>query len=155
MDLATVQPSLAGPFRPNDRITIPNLKPDFTSRLNRTRQKRGFGLNKAEAWPVVPVVIDGETVTLTHGSLLLAAITSCTNTSNPTVMLSAGLVAQKALARGLRVNPTVKCSLMPGSQVVSAYLESAGLLTALAELGFNLVGYGCGTCIGNSGPLSA
>jgi len=154
VDLGTVQPSLAGPFRPNDRVTIPILKPDFEARLTHARQNRGFGLSELAEKPAVPVVINGETVTLTHGSLLIAAITSCTNTSNPTVMLSAGLLAQKALARGLQVNHTVKCSLMPGSQVVTAYLERAGLLAPLAELGFTMVGYGCGSCIGNSGPLA-
>ena len=153
VDLDAVQPSLAGPFRPNDRVTIPNLKPDFEAHLTRARQARGFGLREGAGKPSVPVTLNGETITLTHGSLLIAAITSCTNTSNPTVMLSAGLVARKALARGLRVNPTVKCSLMPGSQVVSAYLARTGLLAPLVELGFNMVGYGCGSCIGNSGPL--
>ncbi len=154
LDLGRVQPSLAGPFRPNDRVTIPNLKPDFEAHLTRDRQERGFRLGEVKAKPAVPVTINGETVILTHGSLLIAAITSCTNTSNPTVMLSAGLLARNALAYGLKVNPTVKCSLMPGSQVVTAYLESAGLLAPLAELGFNMVGYGCGSCIGNSGPLA-
>ena len=154
VDLSSVQPSLAGPFRPNDRVTIPNLKPDFKAHLARARKDRGFGLIEGKNKPVIPVTVDDETVILTHGSLVIAAITSCTNTSNPTVMLSAGLLASKAVARGLRVNPTVKCSLMPGSQVVTAYLERAGLLTPLSELGFNLVGYGCGSCIGNSGPLN-
>ncbi len=154
VDLGAVQPSLAGPFRPNDRLTIPNLKPDFEAHLLRQKRDRGFGLSAGEQKPEVPVTIDGQTVTLTHGALVIAAITSCTNTSNPYVMLSAGLLAKNALARGLRVNPTVKCSLMPGSQVVTAYLERAGLLDPLAQLGFRLVGYGCGSCIGNSGPLS-
>jgi len=154
VNLDKIEPSLAGPFRPNDRVAIPNLKADFKAHLHRAKRAQGFGLDESVEQPEVPVRIEGEKVTLTHGSLLIAAITSCTNTSNPTVMLSAGLVAQKALARGLRVNPTVKCSLMPGSQVVSAYLESAGLLAPLAELGFNMVGYGCGSCIGNSGPLA-
>jgi len=154
VDLSEVEPSLAGPFRPNDRVTIPNLKPDFEAHLIRSRQASGFGISGEKEKPSIPVTIDGETVTLTHGSLLIAAITSCTNTSNPTVMLSAGLLAKNALARGLRVNPTVKCSLMPGSQVVTAYLEGAELLEPLADLGFNLVGYGCGSCIGNSGSLA-
>jgi aconitate hydratase len=153
IDLGAIQPSLAGPFRPNERVAIPNLKPDFEAHLTRSLQARGFGLSKDAEKPAVPVIINGENVILTHGSLLIAAITSCTNTSNPSVMLSAGLLAKKALAHGLQVNPTVKCSLMPGSQVVSAYLERAGLLAPLAGLGFNLVGYGCGSCIGNSGPL--
>ncbi len=154
VDLDKVEPSLAGPFRPNDRVTIPNLKPDFEAHLSRAQKARGFGSSGAKEKPALPVSIHGQTVTLTHGSLLIAAITSCTNTSNPTVMLSAGLLAQKALAHGLQVNPTVKCSLMPGSQVVTAYLKRAGLLEPLADLGFNMVGYGCGSCIGNSGPLA-
>jgi aconitate hydratase len=154
VDLGSIEPSLAGPFRPNDRVTLPDLKTDFQAHLTRARTARGFGLGAADAKPTVPVTINGKTVTLTHGSLLIAAITSCTNTANPTVMLSAGLLAQKAVARGLRVNPTVKCSLMPGSRAVTAYLQQSGLLAPLAELGFNLVGYGCGSCIGNSGPLA-
>ena len=154
MNLAEVQPSLAGPFRPNERVAIPNLKPDFEAHLARAKADKGFGLSEQSAKPEVPVSINGQTVTLTHGSLLIAAITSCTNTSNPTVMLSAGLVAKKALERGLSVNPTVKCSLMPGSRVVTAYLEKSGLLDALDSLGFTLAGYGCGSCIGNSGPLT-
>ena len=153
VDLAEVQPSLAGPFRPNERVTIPNLKPDFEEHLARAKEAKGFGLHQDNRHPEVPVVIDEKTYTLTHGSLLIAAITSCTNTSNPTVMLSAGLVAKKALERGLTVSPTVKCSLMPGSRVVTAYLKKAGLLDPLDELGFTLAGYGCGSCIGNSGPL--
>jgi len=154
VNLTEVQPSVAGPFRPNERVTIPNLKPDFEAHLTRAKQDKGFGLGGETTKPEVPVRINGETVSLTHGSLLIAAITSCTNTSNPTVMLSAGLVARKALQRGLRVNPTIKCSLMPGSRVVTAYLEKAGLLEALDSLGFTLAGYGCGSCIGNSGPLA-
>ena len=154
VNLAEVQPSLAGPFRPNERVAIPNLKPDFEAHLSRTRENKGFGLNENMNSPEAPVRIQGKTVTLTHGSLLIAAITSCTNTSNPTVMLSAGLVAKRALERGLQINPTIKCSLMPGSRVVTAYLEKAGLLEALDTLGFTLAGYGCGSCIGNSGPLA-
>jgi aconitate hydratase len=154
VNLAEIQPSLAGPFRPNERVAIPNLKPDFETHLALAKQDKGFGLGEGPSQPEAPVSINGETVTLTHGSLLIAAITSCTNTSNPTVMLSAGLVAKRALARGLSVNPTVKCSLMPGSRVVTAYLEKAGLLEALDALGFTLAGYGCGSCIGNSGPLA-
>ncbi len=154
VDLAKVEPSLAGPFRSNERVAIPNLKPDFEAHLARAKQDKGFGLNAQAVKPEVSVSINGRTVTLTHGSLLIAAITSCTNTSNPTVMLSAGLMARKALERGLAVNPTVKCSLMPGSRVVTAYLENSGLLDALDALGFTLTGYGCGSCIGNSGPLA-
>ncbi len=154
VDLSEIQPSLAGPFRPNDRVSALNLKAPFEKRLISPRQEGGFGLEGENLNQQVEVTINDETVTLNHGALLIAAITSCTNTSNPTVMLSAGLVAQKALARGLRINPTVKCSLMPGSRVVTAYLKSAGLLEPLNDLGFDLVGYGCGSCIGNSGPLA-
>jgi aconitate hydratase len=154
VDLSEVAPSVAGPFRPNERVNSLDLKTDFERRLAAARDKKGFALDAAGRQASVDVTLRGETVTLHHGALLIAAITSCTNTSNPTVMLSAGLLAKKAVARGLRVNPTVKCSLMPGSRVVTAYLESAGLLAPLAELGFDLVGYGCGSCIGNSGPLA-
>ena len=153
VNLAEIEPSLAGPFRPNEKVAIPNLKADFQAHLSRAKEDKGFGLYREDAKPEVPVKIDDETFTLTHGSLLIAAITSCTNTSNPTVMLSAGLVAKKALGRGLMVSPTVKCSLMPGSRVVTAYLQKAGLFDSLDELGFTLAGYGCGSCIGNSGPL--
>jgi aconitate hydratase len=154
VDLSRILPSLAGPFRPNDRVSAMNLKTPFQKRLMSPRQEGGFGLEGEELKQQIEVTINGEAFVLRHGALLIAAITSCTNTSNPTVMLSAGLLAQKALARGLQVNPTIKCSLMPGSRVVTAYLKSAGLLKPLAQLGFDLVGYGCGSCIGNSGPLA-
>ena len=153
VNLAEVEPSVAGPFRPNERVTLPNLKLDFEEHLARATRAKGFGLSPEDQHPEVPVVIDGKSCTLRHGSLLIAAITSCTNTSNPTVMLSAGLVAKKAREKGLMICPTVKCSLMPGSRVVTAYLKKAGLLEPLEELGFTLAGYGCGSCIGNSGPL--
>ncbi|MDY6872490.1 MAG: aconitate hydratase AcnA [Chloroflexota bacterium] len=154
VDLSEVASSVAGPFRPNERVNSLDLKTDFERRLTAARNQKGFALDDADKQKAVDVKLGDETVTLRHGALLIAAITSCTNTSNPTVMLSAGLLAKKAVERGLRVNPTVKCSLMPGSRVVTAYLESAGLLEPLAELGFDLVGYGCGSCIGNSGPLA-
>jgi aconitate hydratase len=154
VNLSEIQPSLAGPFRPNDRVSAMNLKAPFHQRLISSREKGGFGLKGDALDQQIDVTIDGETISLNNGALLIAAITSCTNTSNPTVMLSAGLLARNALARGLRVNPTVKTSLMPGSRVVTAYLKSAGLLEPLSELGFDLVGYGCGSCIGNSGPLA-
>jgi aconitate hydratase len=154
VDLSEVASSVAGPFRPNERVNSLDLKIDFERRLAATQNEKGFALDEAGRQASVDVTLRGETVTLHHGALLIAAITSCTNTSNPIVMLSAGLLAKKAVERGLRVNPTVKCSLMPGSRVVTAYLESAGLLEPLAELGFDLVGYGCGSCIGNSGPLA-
>ena len=153
VNLGEVEPSVAGPFRPNERVTLPNLKMDFEEHLARATRSKGFGLSKDDPHPEVTVDIDGKPCTLTHGSLLIAAITSCTNTSNPTVMLSAGLLAKKAREKGLKICPSVKCSLMPGSRVVTAYLEKAGLLEPLSELGFTLAGYGCGSCIGNSGPL--
>jgi len=154
VDLTQIQSSLAGPFRPNDRISLPDIGKSFRERLTKDRFSGGFSLTADQVNLKVPVTLDDKTVTLRQGALVIAAITSCTNTSNPMVMLSAGLLAQKAVARGLKVNPAVKCSLMPGSRVVTAYLRNAGVLDSLAELGFNLVGYGCGSCIGNSGPLA-
>ncbi len=153
IDLGKIKTSLAGPFRPQDRVEMPDLKARFQESLAQSRADKGFGLSPDQLDESIPVTIDGQTVNLRHGALLIAAITSCTNTSNPTVMVAAGLLAKKAVERGLTANPAVKCSLMPGSQVVTAYLETAGLLTPLAALGFTLAGYGCGTCIGNSGPL--
>ena len=154
VDLSQIQSSLAGPFRPNDRVSMPDIGKSFRERLTKDRFSGGFSLAPDQLNLEVPVTLNGETVTLRQGALVIAAITSCTNTSNPMVMLSAGLLAQKAAARGLKVNPAVKCSLMPGSRVVTAYLRNASVLDSLAELGFNLVGYGCGSCIGNSGPLA-
>ncbi len=133
---------------------MPDIGKSFRERLTKDRFSGGFSLAPDQLNLEVPVTLNGETVTLRQGALVIAAITSCTNTSNPMVMLSAGLLAQKAVARGLKVSPAVKCSLMPGSRVVTAYLRNAGVLDSLAELGFNLVGYGCGSCIGNSGPLA-
>jgi aconitate hydratase len=153
IDLSEIQSSLAGPSRPQDRIIPANLRRSFVETLHRSRKERGFSSSKDDKSDEVAVFIDGQNINLKDGSILIAAITSCTNTSNPMVMLAAGLLAKKAVDLGLEVNPAVKCSLMPGSQVVKAYLENSGLLTPLAQLGFHLVGYGCGTCIGNSGPL--
>jgi aconitate hydratase len=154
IDLTAVKPSLAGPFRPQDRVEIPDLQGLFKESLSQSRDEKGFKLSSEKLEDEVTIILEGNPIKLRHGSLLIAAITSCTNTSNPRVMLAAGLLAKKAVERGLRVSSAVKCSLMPGSQVVTAYLEKAGLLTPLALLGFNLTGYGCGTCIGNSGPLA-
>jgi aconitate hydratase len=201
LDLRTVQPSVAGPKRPQDRIELPKLKDEFTSAFSRPVSENGFAKlaeeleksvhvegagwtnpgssggsqeqvstrdsvakdtsvtteremanNRPTPDPVSVRVrrIDGE---VGHGSVLIAAITSCTNTSNPSVMLAAGLLAKKAVQRGLRVNPVVKTSLAPGSRVVSDYLQKTGLQEYLDKLGFHTVGYGCTTCIGNSGPL--
>ena len=143
LDLATVAPSLAGPRRPQDRVVLPELAAGFRD-----------AFPNATGRPVT-VAMDGTTATLHDGSVVIAAITSCTNTSNPTVMVGAGLLARNAVARGLRVGPTVKTSLAPGSKAVTGYLESAGLMAPLEQLGFALAGYGCTTCIGNSGPLDA
>ena len=147
LDLATVEPSLAGPKRPQDRVLLSELAQQFT-----TADFPSFsGLESYGDKRSVPVA--GTNYELTDGAVAMAAITSCTNTSNPSVMVGAGLVARKARQKGLTVKPWVKTSLAPGSQVVSDYLEKAGLQADLDALGFNLVGYGCTTCIGNSGPL--
>src|SRR5216683_1622687 len=160
LDLAKVEPSLAGPKRPQDRVSLPNVwqsftgafgngpkpEPDAISRLS----EEGGPINGRAAVAVAPK----PAAKLEHGSVVIAAITSCTNTSNPSVMVAAGLLAQKAVERGLTVNPYVKTSLAPGSRVVTDYLDTAGLMEPLEKLGFFLVGYGCTTCIGNSGPLA-
>jgi aconitate hydratase len=145
LDLSTVEPSLAGPKRPQDRIALKDVKAGFTASMDKE-------FNKAsELKKRVPV--GGKNYDLGHGDVVIAAITSCTNTSNPNVMIGAGLLARKAAAKGLHAKPWVKTSLAPGSQVVGEYLEQSGLQKDLDKLGFNLVGYGCTTCIGNSGPL--
>ncbi|MES3028989.1 MAG: aconitate hydratase AcnA [Pseudomonadota bacterium] len=144
LDLGSVLPSLAGPKRPQDRVLLSDAAAEFKSAL-----AKDFGKPEGEAR--VPVV--GEKFDVGHGDVVIAAITSCTNTSNPSVLIAAGLVAKKAIEKGLKVKPWVKTSLAPGSQVVTDYLKAAGLTKSLDALGFNLVGYGCTTCIGNSGPL--
>ena len=145
LDLATVVPSLAGPRRPQDRVALPDVAGSFNEAL--------AGWRKRDGGEHVAIEIEGRGVEIGHGSVVIAAITSCTNTSNPSVMVAAGLVARKAAERGLMVKPWVKTSLAPGSQVVSDYLRQTGLLAALESQRFHLVGYGCTTCIGNSGPL--
>jgi len=145
LDLATVEPSLAGPKRPQDRVLLKDLKASFAAAMEKEFGKAG------EIAKRVPV--EGRKHDLGHGDVVIAAITSCTNTSNPSVMVGAGLLARKAAARGLKVKPWVKTSLAPGSQVVAEYLAKSGLQADLDKLGFNLVGFGCTTCIGNSGPL--
>ncbi|MGZ8299300.1 MAG: aconitate hydratase AcnA, partial [Rhodoplanes sp.] len=147
LDLASVEPSLAGPKRPQDRVPLKSVKNGFARALAEEFGKAG------EADKRVPV--DGRKHDLGHGDVVIAAITSCTNTSNPTVMMGAGLLARKAVEKGLTVKPWVKTSLAPGSQVVAEYLAKSGLQKDLDKLGFNLVGFGCTTCIGNSGPLPA
>lgn len=139
INLSIIKPSISGPRRPQDRIDFYDLKNKFAEALSRPNSEHGFGL---------------DTNPEEHGDILIAAITSCTNTSNPAVIIAAGLVAKKAVEKGLKINPKVKTSLAPGSQAVREYLEKADLLKPLEKLGFNIVGYGCTTCIGNSGPLS-
>jgi aconitate hydratase len=153
LDLATVEPSLAGPKRPQDRVALSQMKEAFRKALTAPAKERGFGLAPESLGRSVPLEVRGQKGELKHGSVVIAAITSCTNTSNPSVMLGAGLLARKAVRRGLRVPPHVKTSLAPGSKVVTEYLRQAGLLPDLEALGFHVVGYGCTTCIGNSGPL--
>ena len=153
LDLGAIEPSLAGPKRPQDRIALSGMKDAFRSALTTTPGARGFGLSADELSHTATVAFNGTRENVGHGAVVIAAITSCTNTSNPSVMLAAGLVAKKATERGLKVPPYVKTSLAPGSKVVTEYLREVGLLSPLADLGFHLVGYGCTTCIGNSGPL--
>lgn len=176
LDLSTVEPCVAGPKRPQDRIPISRLKGAFRSALTAPVSQQGFGMKAEDPGLAAPGSAAGRetsmetnghpgqprwsgprtscaTDSLTHGSVVIAAITSCTNTSNPAVMLSAGILAKKAVARGLTVPCQVKTSLAPGSRVVTAYLEQSGLMADLQALGFHTVGYGCTTCIGNSGPL--
>ena len=170
LDLGSVEPSLAGPRRPQDRVALRDLRTNFRAAFPKGLEaKVGAGLAEDAAssavsvgsvasespapYPTVRVEAAGRCVEVGTGSVAIAAITSCTNTSNPTVMVAAGLLARNAVARGLTVPPTVKTSLAPGSRAVTEYLRGADLLDPLAKLGFNLVGYGCTTCIGNSGPL--
>ena len=147
LDLSTVVPSIAGPKRPQDRIVLSRAKESFQEVLPT------YASQPSKPTPVT--LADGTATELDHGHVAIASITSCTNTSNPSVMMAAGLLARNAVARGLRSKPWVKTSTAPGSQVVTDYYEKAGLWPALNELGFNVVGYGCATCIGNSGPLPA
>ncbi len=145
IDLSAAAPAMAGPRRPQDRLPLTAVAPDFRARLEKPLSEGGFGAGKAAASDVFPG----------HGGIALAAITSCTNTSNPAVMLAAGLVARRAVEKGLAVPSWVKTSMAPGSRVVTRYLEKAGLLPFLETLGFNVIGYGCTTCGGKSGPLPA
>lgn len=151
LDISTVESSMAGPSRPQDRVSLKNLKESYENVLKaKTGDESGANLNKK-----AEIEINGNKEEIGNGSVVIAAITSCTNTSNPSVMIGSGLVAKKAVEKGLTVKPTVKTSLAPGSRVVTDYLDAAGLTPYLDKLGFDLVGYGCTTCIGNSGPLPA
>ena len=152
LDLADIVPSLAGPKRPQDRIALTDMEDAFDRLLETPEVDDGFGVPEASLGTRFPTRLPG--VSLGHGDVLIAAITSCTNTSNPAVLIAAGLLAKKAVDKGLAVAPHIKTSLAPGSRVVTDYLEKAGLLEPLAKLGFALAGYGCTTCIGNSGDLA-
>lgn len=154
LDLSSVVPSISGPKRPHDYIALENAKQDFLKCIeNEKSDFKGFGLKPSEKSKSSKFTYEGKEYELRHGSVVIAAITSCTNTSNPNVMIGAGLLAKKAVEAGLKVNPFVKTSLAPGSGVVTHYLTKSGLLPYLEKLGFYNVGYGCTTCIGNSGPL--
>jgi len=153
LDLGSVVPSLAGPKRPQDRVPLDEMKDTFENALVAPVAERGFELSPEALARKGSVGTNGGSYQIGHGSVVIAAITSCTNTSNPSVLVAAGLVAQKAVEKGLNVAPQVKTSLAPGSRVVTEYLTKAGLIDPLSKLGFNLVAYGCTTCIGNSGPL--
>lgn len=147
LDISTLQPSLAGPKRPQDRVSLSDMQKNFADNLETLNSDNNISLDKFQ--------VPNENFKIGQGDVVIAAITSCTNTSNPSVMISAGLVAKKAVERGLSVKPWVKTSLAPGSKVVTEYLDKSGLTEFLDQIGFNLVGYGCTTCIGNSGPLNA
>jgi aconitate hydratase len=153
LDLSGIVPSLAGPKRPQDRVALQAVKKTFAESLTAPTAKRGFALEGPALARSGTVRDHGHSSTIHHGAVVIAAITSCTNTSNPSVMVAAGLVARKAVAKGLTTKPWVKTSLAPGSRVVTDYLEKSGLDKDLDALGFETVGYGCTTCIGNSGPL--
>jgi aconitate hydratase len=153
LDLGSVVPSLAGPKRPQDRVALSDMKDVFEKALTAPVKDRGYELSGDALNREAPFGTNGGTQKMKHGAVVIAAITSCTNTSNPSVLIAAGLVAKKAVEKGLNVKPYVKTSLAPGSLVVTEYLKSAGLIEPLSKLGFNVIAYGCTTCIGNSGPL--
>jgi len=144
LDMTTIVPTISGPKRPQDKVLITDASTSFKKSFSEVTGKKDFSVSK----------VKDKEYSIKDGSILIAAITSCTNTSNPNVLIGAGLLAKKAVELGLEVKPWVKTSLAPGSQVVTDYLEKAGLNTYLDKLGFHLVGYGCTTCIGNSGPLA-
>uniref|UniRef100_A0A3B3W1F5 aconitate hydratase n=1 Tax=Poecilia latipinna TaxID=48699 RepID=A0A3B3W1F5_9TELE len=153
LDLGTVVPCCSGPKRPQDRIPVSEMKTDFESCLGAKQGFKGFQVAPERHSTAVTFQFSGKEYTLGHGSVVIAAITSCTNTSNPSVMLGAGLLAKKAIEYGLNVKPYIKTSLSPGSGVVTYYLKKSGVMDFMSQLGFEVVGYGCMTCIGNSGPL--
>ncbi|KAK7482145.1 hypothetical protein BaRGS_00026610 [Batillaria attramentaria] len=153
LDLSTVVPCCSGPKLPHDKVPVSDMKTDFQACLNNKVGRKGYAIPADRQGVDVPFLYEGQEYTLRHGSVVIAAITSCTNTSNPSVMLGAGLLAKKAVEAGLTVKPYIKTSLSPGSGVVTYYLRDSGVTDYLQKLGFDIVGYGCMTCIGNSGPL--
>ena len=153
LDISTIEPAIAGPKRPHDRIPLSKVGPTYKDVLTAPVGPQGIGLSEGDLDRSATIQLNGHPEEMQHGAVVIAAITSCTNTSNPSVMLGAGLVAKKAIEKGLKVKDYVKTSLAPGSTVVTEYLSKSGLLPYLEELGFGVVGYGCTTCIGNSGPL--
>jgi aconitate hydratase len=154
LDLSTVEASVAGPKRPQDRIAVRQVKESWEKALTAPVEERGFAVEGTETEKQVPVNLNGSgSAELTHGDVVIAAITSCTNTSNPSVLITAGLLAKHAVEAGIKTKPYVKTSFAPGSMVVTEYLKRTGLMEYLEQLGYYLVGYGCTTCIGNSGPL--
>jgi len=153
LDLGSIEPSLSGPKRPHDRVPMSHLQSDFRSGLSAKVGFKGYGLAEADLKKKVKINFEGKEYELGHGSVVITAITSCTNTSNPDVMLAAGLVAKNALKHGLKVAPYIKTTLSPGSGVVKEYFEAAEVQDSLNELGFTIAGYGCMTCIGNSGEI--
>jgi len=153
LDLGSVVPSLAGPKRPQDRVALTDMKDTFRKALTAPVKERGFELSQEALTKEATFGTNGGSTQMKHGAVVIAAITSCTNTSNPSVLVAAGLVAKKAVEKGLNVKSYVKTSLAPGSRVVTEYLKKAGLIDPLSKLGFNVIAYGCTTCIGNSGPL--
>jgi aconitate hydratase len=153
LDLASVQGSLAGPKRPHDRVDFANMKKDFTTCMTNKVGFKGFGMSESDCKRSAKFQYEGKEYTFNHGDIVIAAITSCTNTSNPDVMLAAGLLAKNAVEAGLSTKPYIKKSLSPGSHVVSEYYKIAGVDGYLDKLGFTTAGYGCMTCIGNSGEI--
>ncbi|XP_050400108.1 cytoplasmic aconitate hydratase [Patella vulgata] len=153
LDLGSVVPCCSGPKRPHDKVPVTEMKSDFQTCLNNKVSFKGFAIPADKQETKVPIIYDNQEHILTHGSVVIAAITSCTNTSNPSVMLGAGLLARNAVEAGLTIKPYIKTSLSPGSGVVTYYLRESGVTPYLEKLGFDIVGYGCMTCIGNSGPL--
>ncbi|GET87760.1 aconitase, putative [Leishmania tarentolae] len=154
LDLSTVVPCVAGPKRPHDNVPLADLPKDFKACMSAKSGFKGFGIPEGEHTKKVKYTVNGQEATMEHGSVVIAAITSCTNTSNPTVLIAAGLLARKAVEKGLKVPTGIKTSLSPGSHVVTKYLENAGLQKSLEALGFHTTGYGCMTCIGNSGDIA-